>query len=232
MKRFHPVLFFILCLFTACAGQQSRIIFHPDTNNTEEQTGPNELWQIIDSQSQPDRIPEWVTLFLDGEARGYESRKVESLDEWSGKYVFVGENRGDNFNALMQWAVNLTAAQDLPRLIAQRAERRLIAAASLYPDDEYGEFFASMIRKIFDGEYPDSVKEQTFWVKRKLIPDNNAPPETAAERYEFLVLISIDRNILQKQIRDIMAAVKAAVPATKEQTAAINKVQNTFFEGF
>ena len=111
---------------------------------------------------------------------------------------------------------------------------------SLYPDDEYGEYFLGMITKVSDGEFPGAVKEQTFWVKRRIIPvevedgDDVPPPETplVTERYEYFIMISIDKEALQRQIRNIMAEVRTAVTVTREQSSAINRVQNTFFEGF
>ncbi len=130
--------------------------------------------------------------------------------------------------------------QDLPRLITRRAERRLISSASLYPDDEYGEYYEFLIRDISNGEYSGAVKEQTFWLKRKIlnnvetddIANAQSKPDAAQERYEFLVLISIDKETLQKQIQGIMTRIKTKITPTREQAAAVARIKNTFFEGF
>jgi len=229
-------------LFTACAAPQSKVIFLPDSvqDNVQEQPGLSVSWEIIESQggSGEAGIPVWLRSYLDGGVRG-----IESLEAYNGKYVFVGKNRGDNFNALQQWAQGFTAAQDLPRLIGQRVEQRLVNSAALYPDDEYGEYFSSMIKKVSDGEYPAAVKEQIFWVKQKRIPGSggededgfeiDTPPEdTDLERYEFLILLSMDKEILQTTIQNIMANIKTGAAPTKEQTAAISKIRQNFFEGF
>jgi hypothetical protein len=52
------------------------------------------------------------------------------------------------------------------------------------------------------------------------------------DRYEFFVLISVDKETLQKQIQEIMTNIKTKVPPTRDQAAAITKIKNTFFEGF
>ena len=231
-------------LFTACTLQKGKIIFIPDPaqNAQQEQIGSSDSWQIIESQSGPGEggLPAWVRSYLDRGVRG-----IEALDAYRSKYVFIGKNRGDNFNALQQWAKSFTVAQDLPRLIVQRVERRLVAAAALYPDDEYGEYFAYMIKRVSDEEYLEAVKESVFWTKQRRIPveaeneensDSETPPENIvvehADSYEFLILFSIDREVFQTQINNIMADIKTNIAPTKDQTAAINKIRLTFFEGF
>jgi hypothetical protein len=236
------VKFWLLAiLFTACAVPQSKVIFLPDSvqNNVQEQAGRTETWEIIESQNGSGEagIPVWLRSYLDNGVRG-----IESLEAYNGKYVFVGKNQGDNFNALHQWAQGFSATQDLPRLIVQRVEQRLVSSAALYPDDEYGEYFASMIKKVSDEEYPGAVKEQIFWVKQKRIPGSGEdeddseieipPADTDLERYEFLILLSMDKEILQTTIQNIMANIKTSAAPTREQTAAINKIRHTFFEGF
>jgi len=228
-------------LFTACTSQNNKIIFLPDSAQdiSQEQSVLPKSWKIIESQSGPGEagLPVWVRSYLDGGIRG-----IESLSAYSGKYVFVGKNQGDNFNVLQQWANGFSAAQDLPRLVVRRVERRLVASAALYPDDEYGEYFAYMIKKVSDEEYAEANKEHIFWTKQKRIPvddENNddseietPPSDTDLERYEFLILLSVDKEILQKKIQDIMTEIKPGVAPTREQAAAINKIRLTFFEGF
>ena len=228
-------------LFTACSTQNNKIIFLPDPAQdvSQEQSVLSGSWQIIETQNGPGEtgLPVWVRSYLE---RG--GRDLESLDTYSGKYVFVGQNQGDNFNALQQWANGFTAAQDLPRLVARRVERRLVASAALYPDDEYGEYFAYLIKKVSDEEYPGAAKEQTFWVKQKKIPVSGeddddseteiAPEDIDLERYEFLVLLSINKETLQITIQKIMADIKTSTAPTRDQTAAINKIRQNFFEGF
>jgi len=228
-------------LFAACTSGKGKILFIPDPaqNEQQEQPGLSKSWQIIESQSDSgeDGFPAWVRGYFDGGVT-----RIEALDAYRDKYVFIGKNRGDNANALQQWARGFTVAQDLPRLIVQRVERRFVAAAALYPDDEYGEYYARMIKRISDEEYPKAVKEDIFWTKQRRIPaeakiEENADSETPLEnvtvdRYEFLLLFSIDREAFQSQIQEIMADIKTAIAPTKDQTTAINKIRLTFFEGF
>jgi hypothetical protein len=228
----------IAVLFTACIGQRNGIILRPEPGQEgASQTGPQEIWQIIETQNglPENGIPEWVSLYLN---EGIP--KVEALDQYNGKYVFIGENRGINLTALKQWSKGFSAAQDFPRLLAQRVENRLTASASLYPDDEYGEYFEKLMKQVSDAEYP-AVKEEHFWIKRMRIFDAVVEDDPDAlserddyltERYEFFILLDIDKNSLQNQIRQITSGIKTDRPPTREQAAAINRVQSAFFTGF
>jgi len=228
---------FFSVLFTACVMPQKKVIFRPDAeNNPQELPRPFDSWEIIESQNQASGIPEWARLYFNNAVN-----EIEAMDRFRGKYIFIGENGGDNFSALQQWANGFTVEQDLPRLVTRRVEHRLVAPASLYPDDEYGEYYEFFIRAVSNEEFLKAEKEQTFWLKRKItadggetdgIIDSQSKPGTAKERYEFLVLVSVDRETLQKQIQGIMAGIKTKIPPTKDQAAAIAKMKNNIFEGF
>jgi|GEM_PF-547778 len=228
-------------LLASCIGQppQRIIVPHePVEARFRDWVDPLETWRIVESQNGPGdgNIPGWVRYFYAGE-----SRRIESAARFAGRYVFVGRNQGSNFRALSQWAENFCPEQDLARLVVSRVEQRFVAAAALYPDDQYGEYFIRVIRGISDGEFTGAVKEEMFWVKREMVPVEGGyvffdgeefPPETVSERFEFLILVSIDMETLQSQIRAVMDGVRTSVPPTRDQAAAIANIRQTFFEGF
>jgi hypothetical protein len=237
MRRIFICL--LVVLLAACATKKNSILLKPDPgqNKLQEQTGLSEYHQIIESESGSGEsgLPVWVRSYLDEGIRG-----IESLPAYNTKYMFIGKNRGENLNVLRQWADGFTVTQDLPRLIAQRTERRLVSAAVLYPDDEYGEYFERLIKKMSDEEYLGAHKEQTFWIRQKIKVageepdmDDELPREDVfLERYEFLVLMSIDRETLRNQVEEIMGGIKTKSSPTRNQTQAINKIRQNFFEGF
>ena len=238
MKRYSLVLFIVAFTFCSCTGQRNRILIRPDPAHIQEEEQPDPFitWQIIESKNGPGDagIPEWVRLHYNNRFHG-----IESLQEYSGTYVFTGENRGESLSALQQWANGFSVQHDLPRLIAARVERKLVSAASLFPDDEYGQYFENLIKNISDGEFPQAVKGESFWIKRKVISydeesalDGEVPQEIIVERYEFVVLISIDKETLQNQMREIMTRVRTTTAQTREQAARISRLEQTFFEGF
>jgi hypothetical protein len=211
-------------LIAGCASEGKKFIFHPP-DSAYEQTFDHTV--IIESQNGPAGapLPEWTVRYLQGGIPD-----VESMDNYSDKYVFIGENRGNNFNAMRQWALHYSAEQDLPRLAATRIEKRMYAQASLYPDDEYGDFFEALVKNAANEVYLNAQREESFWIKQQIEEPEQTENPTVREAYVFFVLISADKAIMQKQIRDIMGNIKTA--PTRDQSAAINRLRQNFFEGF
>ncbi|MDR2159916.1 MAG: hypothetical protein LBP23_07610 [Treponema sp.] len=213
-------------IFSACAGDLPKIIIPPDQTETAGLQREHE-GAILSHQNtgRGSEVPEWVSRFLDRGSRG-----VEELEGYEDAYVFVGVSRGVNFKALGHWAEGFSAAQDFPRLAALRIEARLIKAASLYPDDEYGEFFEALVKKASDAEYAGAVKEASFWLLRRYQQDDEDAP--VREGYEFFVLMRIEKGEFQAQVEALMADTNTDKPPTREQAAAINRIKETFFDDF
>jgi hypothetical protein len=237
---------FVLC---ACASRQE-IVFLPEPEPVPKQSDVFEAGRIIETQNGAANvpIPEWLDRFL-GRPRGIRPenerlRQVETMAAYWNTYIFIGNNRGINRDALRQWALALTVAQDFPRLVARRIENRLVEAAALYPDDEYGAFFEAIIKSASDAEYPEAVKKEMFWIKWRI----DGAAETASdselfglseiehgakrELYEFFVLLSIDKSRLQARIQELLDNTHTAVPPTRDQAAAIHRIRQHFFEVF
>ena len=226
-------------LILAVCGIQKKAVLRPEPVPVaiEEQAETVESTEIIQTQDGPGskNLPDWLGRYINGGIP-----EVESSNTYRDRYIFIGKTRGSNLNALQQWADGFSVFQDFPRLAAARIESRLIADASLYPDDEYGEYFEALIKQASDAEYPGAVKESAYWIKTKAIvrrenadadPDEINEP-LIVERYEFFVLLSIDKATLQNRVRELMASIKTGVAPTRAQEAAINRVQQSFFGGF
>ena len=220
-------------LFSSCLGQRRNFIPVADLSVFDNQK-KIEISNIIETKDRAsaESMPEWLLSFAEGG-----NRAVEQLNAYRDKYVFVGVNEGTNFIILNKWTENFTAAQDFAILAAIRIEERMIAGASLYPDDEYGLFFETLIKIAYSTEYPDAVKEETYWFKKGI----------DQEIYKFFIMITIDKITMQSIIRGMMAQAYSIVsprnlgtkvPGTKvprpqgSQAASVSRIRQTFFEGF
>ena len=226
-----PALGFAL-LPAACGGQPPQLIIAPTAPVGERFPSlpdPLETWRIVDAQDA--ELPAWVPRFYDSGLAG-----MEELPEFADRYVFVGRNQGGSSAALRQWADNFCTRRDFAGLLVDRSERRFFARSLLYPEDEFGEFFIAAIRAISNGEFRGVRKEGTFWVKRRFVPDEGIgdgfPPPPFTERFEFLVLVSVDRQELEEQVLRLLADLRLTVQPTREQAMAIDMIKQTFFEGF
>ncbi|MDR1900106.1 MAG: hypothetical protein LBQ55_08870 [Treponema sp.] len=220
-----PLALIAVLLLSACAAEPTRMIILPPEQKTEpEQT---ETYTILDWQERTggQDIPEWVRRFLIGG-----NREVEAMPQYRGRYVFVAASRGGSLEALQYWAGEFSDVQDFPRLVAVRIEERLAGAAVLYPDDEYGEFFEVMVKRASDASYHGARRETSFWMRRQLHDgdDENEDPEV----YDCFVLVSIDREELAGQIRPQLANPRGVKTPTRDQAAAVDRIRETFFDGF
>ena len=232
MKKIISIalFFFFVILLDACAGQK-KTAFQPVPQYDD--IIPEDLFSVGDITETKEgagnaHLPDWLLTFING---GIE--EVEEMVFYRNKYCFIGINEGGNFGALSKWAGNYSVIQDFPWLAAARIEKRLISAASLYPDEEYGSFYETMVKKAFDTEYHGAFLEDTFWIKKKINRNEseNSVNDTG-EKYNFYVFLSIDRITMQAVIENMMTETLAVVTPTRSQNAAIKRLQQIFFTGF
>jgi hypothetical protein len=195
-------------------------------------------WNIVDYKDKAvgGQIPPWVSAWLEGnggaEARA-ESRaesRAEALEEYQDRRVFIAANSGTHFNALSQWQEGFSPELDFARLAAIRIERRFLGAARKYPDDEYGSFFQTLIRAASDAEWRGCVREDAFWVKREYPGADGV--QTDRESWDFLILVTVEKDTLAAQINALIQNTKPEFPITRDQAQAVNRVREQFFDGF
>jgi len=230
---FSLIIVILIIIFISCIGQtHSTFIPIPDSSYyTQQRTFHVDTDKIIDSKDGVQIVSEWVFAFLNG---GIE--EVEKLDRFYDRYVFIGINEGENFNTLNRWGIFFSASHDFPMLAAARIERRIIQSSFMYPDYEYGAFFEKLVKEAYNTVYPNTVKEDTYWIKVKAENEtginNELINETSSNMFVFFVLISIDKTAMQNIIRNMMNQTAAAVTPTAAQAASINRLRQNFFTGF
>jgi len=231
MKIFFLTLFSVLgvIIISSCAGQKKPAFipvpkneyFEIERNNIN--INPDDIIGTKNGTSVRN-LPGWLSAYIKG---GIE--EVERMNAYYGKYVFIGRNEGINFTAMNMWADRFSAVKDFSILAAERIERRMISGAYLYPDNEYGLFFETMVKKSYNAVYTGAVKEDTYWIKMKVRQENNTED---TEVYYFFVLISIDKMIMQAIISNLMTESFSAVTPTADQRDSINRLRQSFFERF
>jgi hypothetical protein len=182
-----------------------------------------EIGVITETRDGGSRLPAWLSAYLTG---GIEA--VEQIERYSGKYMFIGHSQGLNFAAMDKWTGIYSTERDFSILAASRIERRMIANVSLYPDDEYGLFFETMVKKAYSTVYRGVQKEDVYWVKTK--NETDEPDDDGL--YVFFVLVSIDKITMQSVISNMITESAASVTVTNTQRSSINRLRQNFFEGF
>jgi hypothetical protein len=218
-KHFIFLCFLVCCI--SCAGRNVNVFTPvPDFSIYD----ANSFININDITENRRNMPQWLLAYING---GVE--EVEKLDTYNNRYVFIAVNEGTNFTILNKWAENISARFDFPILAALRIEERMISTASLYPDDEYGAFFETLIKNAYNSSYPGTAKEEHYWIKIRTVDENL---QESTEKYMFFVLLSIDRSSMQTIIRNMMSRTAAAVNLSGHQVYTVNRLRQIFFEGF
>ena len=218
MKIIFSLNIFILIFLLSCTGQNKAFIPDPDFSVYAAEK-KIEIDDIIKTKTNvpAGSMPEWLLLFAEGG-----NKAVEQIDSFKDKYVFVSVNEGANFLLLNKWAENFSTEQDFAVLAAVRIEERMIQGASLYPDDEYGAFFLTMVKKAYSAEYQNTAKEDSYWFVKASAPDT----------INFFLLITIEKNTMQTVIRNMMTQAYSETSPRGAQGLAVNRLRQNFFEGF
>jgi len=248
-------------LFASCAGNSSRRSQNFTADPEAEEAPGSFIITDYKNKSTGEKTPEWVELWLNsgnGSQDGSELRqtirsrlasgihRIETLDEYQDRYVFISWNEGSNFNALTQWTKGFSAELDFPRLAAARIEARLIASVP-FPDDEYGSFFETLIRAASDSSWTGAVKEDDFWILRSYLPGSGEyetplgfnspetegrPPPPPRGAWEFLILVTINKTHFAAQLDDIFRRMNPRPTPSRDQINAANRVKEHFFDDF
>jgi hypothetical protein len=230
MNRFCLSAIFVAALLVSCAGKPDRpVVPPPDIPGTQE---PLE-YTIVDHKnfSGGKDIPEWVSLWL---KQGV--NRVEALDAFRGRYAFIQRSEGHNFNALRLWNDGFSPALDFPRLAAARVEKRLCSNV-FNPFDEYGAFYEAVIRSVADAQWTGAVREDDFWILKKLTSEALAAESAGREAedreiWEFFILVTIEKTAFASRLDQIFKNVNLDPSPSRAQAAAVERVKSHFFEGF
>lgn len=170
-------------------------------------------------------VPSWVVSFIDAGVQG-----IEAMDAYKDKYVFIAEDSGVNKQALNYWMTGFNVSQEIARMVSTRVQSKFAGAAAGSPDDEFGRYFENVVKAAAEAKYSGARKENDFWVLRRYFKEDGKSIDR--EEYTMYILVTIDKTMLQSQIQAVIDGTNADVPPSKEQQTAIDRVKESFYEGF
>jgi hypothetical protein len=182
----------------------------------------NSIAEIIDYEND---MPEWVSRYNSAGLAG-----IEALPEYAGRHIFVSRQIGHSLEPLQLWAAGFSTERDAPRLVSARIQERFVADSGGNPGDTYGRYFEAVVKNASNAGFQEASREGSFWIKKRIYEDDGISP--AGEIYEYLIMISIDKETLRQQISMMLITTRPDKPLTKEQSAASMRLRLNFFEGF
>jgi hypothetical protein len=214
-----PILIMGIFLFTACFTAPEKIV---ELGPVPEYRETNSISEVIDHEAD---MPPWVVRYVSAGIRG-----IETLPEYEDRYVFIGKQRGNNLESLKLWTGGFSLDQDFPRLVSERIQARFTGFADGNPGEKFGRYFEAVVKKSADTAFDGAVQESSFWIKKKNFEDDGVSP--LGETFEYYILVSIEKEILERQINMLLITTRTDLPPTKDQSAAAMRLRLSFYDEF
>jgi hypothetical protein len=140
-------------------------------------------------------VPPWLSEYIQRNG----TRSVEELPDYKGKYVIVGQANGAGLQQVETWAKNFDAQQQIGITIETRVASVFKAHENLLPGDaDAKRRYDNAINTLIKATYTGAKQEADWWLHQK-VTEKGKEPET---RYTSYVLYTIDKSVLDQQIRD------------------------------
>jgi hypothetical protein len=185
----------------ACAS--SREAKQPDRISLTS-SGKVEIIEHKGTQYGQSELPQWVASYID---RGLPA--VEALPDYKGKYCIIAEEYGPALQQLMTWVNNFNAQQQIGAQISTRVASTFKANENKLPDnDDSKRKYSNAINTLVAASYSGARKESDWWTHQRVTQGKES-----TERYSAIVLYSIDKKILDDQIKAQVSKLKDGTPA-------------------
>ncbi|MDR1257110.1 MAG: hypothetical protein LBJ86_05130 [Spirochaetaceae bacterium] len=206
-------------------------------------------FEILDYQDRADgaALADWAALYMIGGIPA-----LEKTDEFAPYYVFVAEQSSRDLNPLLLWRDNFNVDQDFPQLFFLRVYRRLTEALSINPDETYGVFFETLMKRVVSLHWPQARQYAGTWLLARYYLAEPAAPQPAASepsesspvfeeqpetpnnsrRYIYLILTVIEKSEIENILKALMDETSAGLTLQREQAQAVNAVKSNFFSTF
>ncbi len=172
------------------------------------------------------QLPVWVETYVANGITG-----LEKLSDYSGSYCFVGEETGTNLNAVQTWAASFDVSRDIAASVANRVESLFTGAATGSTEGSYGTYFENIVKSAASATYSGARKINDWWILVRRYDADVKKQYT--DEYRAYVLYTIDKDVLDRQVFDMMDKVAAESELTDAQLVAVDRVKTIMAsEGF
>jgi hypothetical protein len=147
-------------------------------------------------------LPPWLATFIQRNG----TRSVEELPEYKGKYVIIGQANGAGLQQVETWAKNFDAQQQIGATIESRVASIFKAHENLLPGEaDAKRKYDNAVNTLVKATYTGAKQEADWWLHQKITEKGKKQAET---RFTSFVLYTIDKSVLDQQIRDQIIKIK------------------------
>jgi hypothetical protein len=164
--------------------------------------------------------PEWVFQ---------ETFDLERMDQYKDMYLFKFEEEGQNLDSVKTWTNNFSAASEIAKVVSTKVQQKF-AGAQAGDKDKLGVYFENVVKLVSEANYSGAKKVSDYWVLKSYFKDDGVSEKE--RKYAYYLLFSIPKATLQELINQKIKEAGQAVKATAEQATAMDRVKESFYEGF
>ena len=223
MKKILAILFFVLAMiaFVGCPSVPTTNGKIPGAVSEDIKTYPPKVLEHKGTLwgTNP---PNWLMNAL----KGY--KEVEKMPEYQGKFVIIVEEQGMDLAGTELSASRMNAQTRIAALLSTRV-KDAFAGAQVGDKDKIESYMERVVKSVSDATFVGFMPEDSWWVYIQTFTTEGKPDK---REYRVIQLWTIGKEELQKQIDNMIDMEAAVEPKTPEKERAIEKVQETFYEGF
>jgi hypothetical protein len=164
--------------------------------------------------------PEWVFA---------EPMDLEKQEQYKDLYLFKFEEEGANLDATKTWANNFSVGSEISKIVSTRVQQKF-AGAQAGDKDKLGAYFENVVKLVSEATYSGAKKVSDYWVYKRYFKDDGKTEDK--KMYAYYLLYSIPKATLQELINQRLKEAGQTVKPTPEQTTAMDRVKESFYEGF
>lgn len=221
MKKFLSVLFVALAILAVASCVSEPKPAPPPPTPT---IAPFEVLQHKGTTLGVANPPAWIEASLMG------PKEVEKLPGYAGKFVVVVDVTGRDLEGTQLAAQRLNADTEVARFLSLRV-KDTFAGAQVGDKDKIETYMERVVKSVSEIRFSGFQRAADWWVQiRWYKPDGKKTWDR--DEFRVLQLYTVDKAVLEEQLKKILSGEAANEPKTPEKERAIAAVQNAFYEGF
>lgn len=210
----------VLLVLASCAGTPEP----PPAVTMETKTPPFDVLQHKGTVLGVTTVPGWITAALDG------PKAVERLADYANKYVVVVDVTGGNLEGTQLAASRLNADTEISRFLSIRVQD-FFSGAQVGDKDQLETYFERVVKSVSEARFSGFRRETDWWVQiRWYKPD--ARKTFDHDEYRVMQLYTIDKAVLDEQMRKLLDQAEVEEPKTEAKVRAMDLVQESFKTDF
>ena len=168
-------------------------------------------------------LPVWVQTYVQSGLTG-----LEKLNDYKDMYCFVAETTSANLEAGQAWVNGFNMPQTVARNVSTRVDALFSGASSGGTEGTYGTYFENVVKTSSNTEYSGVRKINDWWVLVRRYDQN--VKNKYKDEYRVYVFYTIERDLLDRQVLDVIDRTAADSKVNTDQKAAIDKVKSLIRE--